>query len=100
MVFFRISFSYGNVRESELFHRAQMPKIRIVKKQNAKERRTLALAVCVSLWKMGRLIRTKIGDGEYMATTEFAKKYHEKMFPGYHSAFLAAQGGCEYENRQ
>ena len=23
-----------------------------------------------------------------MATTEFAKKYHEKMFPGYHSAFL------------
>lgn len=23
-----------------------------------------------------------------MATTEFAKKYHEKMFPGYHSTFL------------
>ena len=23
-----------------------------------------------------------------MATTEFAEKYHEKMFPGYHSAFL------------
>lgn len=23
-----------------------------------------------------------------MATTEFAKKYHEKIFPGYHFAFL------------
>lgn len=31
--FFRISFSYGTARESELFHREQMRKIRIVKSE-------------------------------------------------------------------
>lgn len=34
------------------------------------------------------------GDGK-MAITEFSKKYHEKMFPGYDSAFLEIRSGRE-----